>query len=149
MDPASAPAPTPPPVHDGEHRFLDDLRRRAILILSNRKQRPFVVAAALLCAILIIGGGWYFLRPPDIDVLEIESKPVEIVYRSLAGFDPKIWSMSDRRMRGRSCACFATMAAPLRLVNRSPLSAPQLSKRKLTQAARASVRRALSSRERG
>lgn len=79
MDPASAPAPTPPPVHDGEHRFLDDLRRRAILILSNRKQRPFVVAAALLCAILIIGGGWYFLRPPDIDVLEIESRPVEIV----------------------------------------------------------------------
>lgn len=78
MEPESAPAPTSPPVQDGEHRFLDGLRRRAMLILSDRDQRPFVVAAALLCAMLIAGVGWYVLRPPEIDVLEIEPKPVEI-----------------------------------------------------------------------
>lgn len=79
MEPASPSAPTPPPVHDGEHRVLNSLRRRAILILSNPEQRPLVVAAALLCAALIIGGGWYFFRPPEIDVVEIQPRPVEIV----------------------------------------------------------------------
>jgi RND family efflux transporter MFP subunit len=78
MEPASAPAPTPPPVEDGEHRFLDGLRRRAMLILSDREQRPLAVAGVLLCAILIVGVGWYVLRPPEIDVLVIEPKPVDI-----------------------------------------------------------------------
>jgi len=78
MESASVPEPPPPTAQNRPNRFVDALRRRATVILSDRKRRPFVVAGAVLVTVFIAGLGWWQLRPPEVAILEIQPRSVEI-----------------------------------------------------------------------
>jgi RND family efflux transporter MFP subunit len=78
MDTARIPEPPPPTAPNRVYGFIGALRHRATLILSGRKRRPVIIGGALLVAVLIVGLGWWLLRPPEIAILEIQPRSVEI-----------------------------------------------------------------------
>ncbi|MDZ4691519.1 efflux RND transporter periplasmic adaptor subunit [Terricaulis sp.] len=78
MEPASASGPTPPPVQEGGWPVMDGMRRRLAALWEDPQRRPLIIGAVFLCAALVAGLGWYVLRPPEIAVLEIQQRPVEI-----------------------------------------------------------------------
>jgi RND family efflux transporter MFP subunit len=85
----SAAAPPPPPLKTGVRQVADALRRRAEALFSNPKRR-FVVLIGFLAGVLIFAGlGWWFLRPPEIEVVEIRPRPVEIALSVVARVRPE------------------------------------------------------------
>jgi len=87
-EPTSIPKPRAR-LKDAVRAFVDALRRRTAALLSNRKRRPFIAAVALLGVFLIAGLGWWLLRPPEIVVLEIAPRPIEVALSVVARVRPE------------------------------------------------------------
>jgi len=81
-------APEPPPTKSLVRRVIDDLRRRAKPIMAHRKRRPLFIAIAAIVVVLIAVIAWFLLRPPQIAVLEIEPRSVEVALSVVARVRP-------------------------------------------------------------
>jgi RND family efflux transporter MFP subunit len=69
-------------------RVVSGLRHRIESKLSDPKQRPLFIAAVLLGAVLIAGLVWIFTRPPQIAVLEVKPRSVEVALSVVARVRP-------------------------------------------------------------
>jgi RND family efflux transporter MFP subunit len=69
-------------------RVVSGLRHRVESKLSDPKQRPLFIAAVLLGGVLITGLVWIFTRPPQIAVLEIQPRSVEVALSVVARVRP-------------------------------------------------------------
>ena len=63
-------------------------RLRAATVLAHRKRGPFVRAAILLAVLVFAGFGWWLLRPPEIEVLTIQTTTVEMALSVVARVRP-------------------------------------------------------------